>query len=287
MKKNKLKIAIAQLRSSSDPWANLLQAQSFAKEAEAAGCELLCFPENVFYRGPKTSPGFERSQIVINAANPSNDFSIAVMEFIKQTPLALSLGSVFEESADPHKPYNAHWFVHPGGRIRSYKKIHLFNFESNQGSYRESDEVLAGKDSVVEPLGDFNFGLSICFDLRFAELFRDLTLKKGANVLLIPAAFTYETGQAHWHTLLRARAIENQSYVIAAGQWGSHFNAKGEELFCYGHSLVYSPWGELIVEGPEQSDALLPFEIDQDQITRTRARLPALTASKIQAHVAL
>ncbi len=283
----KLRVGIAQIRSTDDPWENLLTVQSMVDEARREKVEFLCFPENVFYRGPKRSPkGAQRSEVHLRRdaegrLAPHSDFSRALAECLAAWPMTVSLGSVLEETPDGELPYNAHWVVRPGVPIDTYRKIHLFVFESATATYRETDDVRAGETPVVVDVGGFRAGLSICFDLRFPELFRREAVGMGANMLLIPAAFTRETGEAHWHTLLRARAVENLSFVVAAGQWGSHFDAKGTELWCYGHSLIIDPWGRVLAEGPAEGDALVVADVDTAEAEARRAKLPVYPSVRL------
>lgn len=260
-----------------DIWASLLLVQGFVEEAKAHGIKLLCFPENLFYRGPLSTRPEESILHLENRRLRSNSqFSKALCELIENSGMYLSLGSVLEASEDPKRPYNAHWWVSPKGEITSYRKIHLFEFDAVGASYRESKTIQAGSEIVSAELEDFRFGLSICFDLRFPELYRRLTLDHMCNVLLVPAAFTYETGRAHWHTLLKARAIENQAYVLASAQWGTHLNDEKQFLNTYGHSLAVDPWGQILAEAGETKDALLVIDLSQLQLAQVRSRLPAL-----------
>lgn len=281
-----MRIGLGQLRSGSDPWLNLALVAAQLEEARREKCDLVSFPENVLYRGPKTRPdGGGRTEAYLSLdlkgrIARTSSLGRELSDVLAHFPGTVSLGSVFEIADGDTLPYNSHWLVHPEGFVRSYKKIHLFAYESptGGGSYKESSEVHAGRETVVEDVGDFHVGLSICFDLRFPELFRDLTVKKGANLLLIPAAFTRETGEAHWHTLQRARAIENLSFVASAGQWGSHVDSKGQELWCYGHSLIIDPWGRVLAEGPAEGDALVVADVDPTEIARRRASLPVFNS---------
>lgn len=281
-----MKIAVCQMRSGTDPRLNLLLVNDFVHLAVAEGAEAVFFPENTFYRGPRKLEGFSRSDIALYLGNdrrilPKNIFSTELLDMMESWPIAVSLGSVFEsEGANAHF-YNAHFWIDPGGRVTSYRKIHLFDYRPPTGpTYLESAEVLAGQHAVAVTCKDFRCGLSICYDLRFPELYRILSLKLGCELLLVPAAFTQKTGEAHWHTLLRARAIENQCYVIAAAQWGSHRNNNNEELFCYGHSLVYDPWGKLVCEAASTGDSLLIADIDVKRLSEVREKLPALQGAK-------
>lgn len=287
-----MKVGIVQMCSGQDPWLNLWQVQDFVEEAVAKGCDLVCFPENVFYRGPKKVSGFSRDEIFLELVDhrlaPNNPFSRSLADFISGWPIAVSLGSVLQKtSTDPlpapfrENPHNSHWMVHPGGYIESYHKIHLFNYESDAGTYEESADVVPGTQPTAVRCGEYRIGLSICYDLRFPELYRVLTLKHKTEVLLVPAAFTRQTGAAHWHSLLRARAIENLSYVIAPAQWGPHTNTKGQNLWTYGHALAYDPWGELIIDGPAEGDALLTVDLSKEPLMEARSKLPALQSASL------
>lgn len=172
-----------QICSGSDPWANLFLASAFIDEAESLGCDLLCFPENIFYRGPRKSLSRDIFLKVENQSlEPSSDFSAALLEVVKGTKLALSFGSLLEVSEDPERPFNAHWFVLPGGEIFSYRKIHLFSFQGEKASYDESQSISPGDRTQVVNFGGFRIGLSICYDLRFPELYRELAIKERADL---------------------------------------------------------------------------------------------------------
>lgn len=274
-----MRVAIAQLRSTEDPWENLAMVQSLCVEAESNGAKLICFPENILYRGRRSRIPSEVLFKRLENGEIESDVSAFARElkaFQSKQSLTISLGSVLEQSDDPHRPYNSHWILEPQTSIAAYPKIHLFSFHQGEVIYRESDQISAGQNLVTHKLEDFKIGLSICYDLRFPELYRSLALDHGATLFLVPSAFTMETGRAHWHTLLRARAIENACYVIAPAQWGSHLNDRDQRLWCYGHSLAYDPWGELLIEGPEQGDCLLYVDIDSNRVARVRDRLPSL-----------
>lgn len=285
MNSSSLRVGVAQLRSSDDVWENLLQLMTFVQDAKDKDLDVLCFPENLFYRGPKK--GAEREDVLEIGSDgllkPTSAFARELSEVFAHLPCALSLGSVLQTSENSSKPYNSHWLVRPRGEksyeIAAYQKIHLFDFQGAHSTYRESDDYSPGEMPRVANLETWNLGLSICYDLRFPELFRTYSLDQKVDLLLIPAAFTRETGEAHWHTLLRARAIENQVFVVASGQWGAHQGADGLDRFCYGHSLVYDPWGELLAEAPAEGDALLVVDLKRDRLNQVRAKLPALTSA--------
>ena len=278
-----MRVAVAQLRTGPDPFENLLALHDFVLEAQSQNVQLISFPENAIYRGPRKGllKDFQLSLDSEGALQKKSELAHALSELRQEWRIHVSLGSVPESSDLEGKPFNAHWLLNPGGKISSYKKIHLFDFSGSQGVYRESDECSRGENLLTVDCADFRVGLSICYDLRFPELYRQMVLGQKANLILVPAAFTYETGKAHWHSLLRSRAIENLSYVMAAGQWGTHLNNEGKEMRCFGHSLIISPWGEILAEGPEDGDELLIADLSLQSMSEARTRLPALSTAKL------
>jgi len=172
---------------------------------------------------------------------------------------------------DPKRAFNTCVVVDPTGRlVTRYRKIHLFDVDIPGGAtLRESDGTVAGDDLEVVDIEGVPVGLSICYDLRFPELYRRLTQDLGAQVVVIPAAFTAHTGAAHWHVLMRARAIENQVWIVAAAQWGKH-NEKRES---YGHSLIVDPWGTIVGERAE-GDGVIAQTLDGETVDKRRAQMP-------------
>lgn len=278
-----MKLALFQMRSTEDIWENLSVVSAAVEEAQKKGADLVCFPENALFRGRRALLPPE-AVMTINAQGElaaEGEFAKELRSVIESWQIDVALGSVVEKSLDPKRPYNSHWLIHKNHKIRSYQKIHLFDFQGSQGSYRESDECSAGSTVVVDEVNQARVGLAICYDLRFPELFRKMSLEQGAQLILLPAAFTRETGQAHWHSLLRARAIENLCFVGAAAQWGSHKSKNDQDLYCFGHSMIISPWGEVLAEGPAEGDALIMAEIDLDEISRRRQQLPAMSSARL------
>lgn len=280
-----MKVALAQIKSTDDIYYNLLRIHSFVSLAEELGAKLVCFPENCFFRGPADHFNRKNSQLLFDQHGtliPTNDFSKALIDFMSDWKVYISFGSVLEYNQDL-PPFNTHAVFDPHTQHFSlYRKIHLFQFQSLDHPYDESKDCSSGDTPVTVNVDGFNVGLSICYDLRFPELFRNLVLKKHCDVLLVPAAFTYETGKEHWHTLLRARAIENQSYVVAAAQWGTHLNSKSQVRACYGHSISYDPWGKLLVEIIKEADEVQILELSKTILQETRSKLPALVNAKTQ-----
>jgi nitrilase len=280
-----MKVALVQMCSGADPMENLLTVDAFVQEAMEREADLVCFPENVFYRGPKISDTFDRKDICLSFARDGrlkteNEFSRALAEIMEGWKTAVSLGSTLECRGGEEHPYNAHVLRDKHGKITVYRKQHLFAFKGRHAHYEEARDISPGDTVECAEIIGVKTGLSICFDLRFPELFREMVLGRGAQVLLIPAAFAQETGEAHWHTLLRARAIESQAFVVASGQFGFHQDSRGQNCQCYGNSLIYGPWGETVAELPGSEEGLLVAELDLKAQEELRERLPALKGAR-------
>ncbi|MEY3605676.1 MAG: hypothetical protein RIQ49_2708 [Pseudomonadota bacterium] len=181
----------------------------------------------------------------------------------------LAAGTIPLQCRDPRRVRNSQLMIDPQGKVRArYDKIHLFGFQKGSERFNESDTIEPGSSPVLCDIGHWRFGMSICYDLRFPELYRRLA---PADALLVPSAFTYTTGQAHWEILLRARAIENQCYVLAAAQGGEHPNGRRT----WGQSMVVDPWGEVIAQAT-QGEAVVFASLQRERIKQVRGMLPAL-----------
>jgi predicted amidohydrolase len=259
-------VAVAQLNCGEDVAQNVGVIDRLAGEAAAGGAELLALPENATYMG--------RAEGRLAAAERAGEGATATIAAIaRQHEIAILVGSFCELSPEPNKTYNTSALFGPDGSlVATYRKIHLFDVNvAADTRFCESDNIVAGATNpVVAPLGDLRLGLSICYDLRFAELFRALSAL-GANVLCVPAAFTWRTGAAHWELLLRARAVENFAWLIAPAQWGSH--GPGRET--WGHAMVVSPWGEVVAQHPE-GVGIVFADLTLDAVESARRRIPAL-----------
>ncbi len=259
------RIAAVQMASGADKASNLATAERLVREAAARGADLVGLPENVAWMGPEA----ERAAAAEALDGPTLGRFASLAESLG---IHLLAGSVLETGAEQGRLYNTSVLFGPHGqRLAVYRKMHLFDVEVGDGqTYRESAAVAPGKDvvSVVTPLG--RIGLSVCYDLRFPELYRALSAQ-GAVLLTVPSAFTLLTGKDHWEVLLRARAIENQAYVLAPAQGGRH---PGDRL-TYGHSLVVDPWG-LVVACASEGEGLAVADMDAGLLQRIRTRLPAL-----------
>ena len=260
------KVGLVQMRSGVDPHANRATVLAIIEEAARAGAAYVLTPEmtNIM------EAGRERlfAAIVDEEVDPT---LAAVREAARRHSIYIHIGSLaVKVSAD--KAANRSFVIDRRGEVVArYDKIHMFDVDLADGeSYRESRNYRAGELAVVTDLPWGRLGVTICYDLRFPALYRALA-EAGASFFSIPAAFTRQTGEAHWHVLIRARAIENGSFVFAAAQGGKHEN--GRETF--GHSLVADPWGEILAEGGSEPGLILA-DVDLAQVAAARSRIPSL-----------
>ncbi len=260
------KVGLVQMRSGVDPRANRATVLAMIEDAARAGAAYVLTPEmtNIM------EAGHERlfAAIVDEEADPT---LAAAREAARRHSIYIHIGSLAVR-VSPDKAANRSFVVDRRGEVVArYDKIHMFDVDLADGeSYRESRNYRAGERAVVADLPWGRLGVTICYDLRFPALYRALA-EAGASFFSIPAAFTRQTGEAHWHVLIRARAIENGSFVFAAAQGGKHEN--GRETF--GHSLVVGPWGEILAEGGSEPGLILA-DVDLAQVTAARSRIPSL-----------
>ena len=257
---------LIQMRSGRNPASNLDAALKLIGEAKQAGADYVQTPEmtNIME--------LARDKLFTAIADEDQDIClVAFREIARKLALYVHVGSLaIKVSSD--KAANRSFLIDPKGEIAArYDKIHMFDVDLADGeSYRESRNFRPGELAVVTDLPWGRFGLTVCYDLRFPALYRALA-EAGATILTIPAAFTRQTGEAHWHVLMRARAIENGCFVLAAAQGGTHEN--GRDTF--GHSLIIDPWGRILAEGGTEPGVIMA-EIDPAAITAARARIPSL-----------
>jgi predicted amidohydrolase len=260
----RLPVALVQLDATDDVAANIARAAAMADAAAAAGARLVALPEYLQFRGP--DDGFRASARPIPGAHTD-----AFAEVARRRGAWILVGSTAETSGDPARPYNTSTLIAPDGSIAAtYRKIHLFDVAVESGPVdTESERVTAGDGPVVTSVDGIPFGLSICYDLRFPELYRALALA-GAQVLTVPANFMERTGRDHWEVLLRARAIENGAYVLAPSQIGgpSRFPA-------FGRSMVIDPWGTVVAQAPD-TVGIIQAELDLDRVDAVRRQIPSL-----------
>jgi predicted amidohydrolase len=256
-----------------DVTRNLTECARLVGHARAAGAALVVLPENFAYFGPES----RRRELAETVGDTSAPIQRALSEMASTHGITIVAGGMPEKSDDRERPYNTCVvFDRRGERVAAYRKIHLFDVDLKDGTtLRESASTAAGADAVVVAVGGFTIGLSICYDLRFPELYR-LLAKKGADVIVVPAAFTVHTGKDHWHVLLRARAIESQAWVIAAAQWGKHPRGRST----YGHSMVVDPWGTIVGEASDRSTVVVA-DVDRGYLESVRASLPSLTHRRL------
>jgi deaminated glutathione amidase len=265
----KLRVAAVQMSSQDDAGVNLARAAELVARAAGMGAELVLLPENFAYFGSEEGKRAVAETVGAVAQGP---ILTAVAEAASRARVHVIAGGMPERAADPARPYNACVVVSPDGKVvAKYRKVHLFDVDVGDGQrYCESASTTAGEAPVSVTIGGFAVGLSVCYDLRFPELYRKLAAA-GADVLVVPAAFTLVTGKDHWHVLLRARAIESQAYIVAAAQWGTH--PRGRRT--YGKSLIADPWGDVLAQCAEGEGVALA-DVEHAYIERVRANLPAL-----------
>ena len=262
----RFRAACVQLRSSDDPAANVRFATDLIRESRAAGADFIATPENTNLMAPDGGAKLDLTRPEDD--DPALPIFCALAE---ELGIWLLIGSLAIKVSDMQTA-NRSFLITPGGTVAArYDKIHLFDVDLPSGEqYRESRTVAGGMAAVTADLPWGKIGLSVCYDLRFPQLYRALA-QAGAFLLTVPSAFTETTGKAHWHTLLRARAIENGAYVVAPAQGGVHANGRRT----YGHSLIVSPWGEVIAEGATDPGIVLA-DIDPEESAAARLRIPSL-----------
>src|ERR1700735_1884446 len=261
------KVALIQMRSGLDPETNLKAVLAGVDEAKRGGADYVLTPEmtNVLENN--------RERLFTKIVGEEQDATLATFrEVARKLSIYIHIGSLAVRGS-PEKAANRAFLIDRKGDIAArYDKIHMFDVDlANGESYRESNSYRPGELGVVAALPWGRLGLSVCYDLRFPALYRALA-EAGASFLAIPSAFTKQTGEAHWHVLMRARAIENGCFVFAAAQGGKHEH--GRET--YGHSLVVDPWGKIIAEGGTEPGVIFA-EIDPAEVSAARGRVPSLS----------
>ncbi|WP_375452652.1 carbon-nitrogen hydrolase family protein [uncultured Devosia sp.] len=266
-----MKIAAIQMRSGLEPEGNLAALRLLVSEAAAAGARYVLTPE-------VTMAFAENREGLARVAGPfeNNPWLAQLSGMAREHGIYLHIGSMAVALADGRFANRSILFNPDGAVLSFYDKIHLFDATiAGLNAYRESATYRGGEAAVTAQVDEITLGLAICYDMRFPALFNALA-NAGAQVLAVPAAFTVPTGQAHWHVLLRARAIETGSYVIAAAQGGNHENGRAT----YGHSLVIDPWGKVIAELDHDTPGVLVADIDPAAVEDARSRIPALANAR-------
>jgi len=268
-----LRVAAVQLNSNAEKARNLAAAERLVRAAAAEGAELVALPEkwNLLASGEEMAAG----------AEPLDGPSLAAARgWAADLGIHLLAGSVSERGADDGKSFNTSVLIGPGGEdLAAYRKIHMFDVDAGGVSYRESDHEQAGSEIVDAVVGDLRVGLTVCYDLRFPELYRILAVR-GARLIAVPSAFTLATGRDHWETLLRTRAIENQVFVLAPNQVGEappHYSS-------YGRSAIVDPWGVVLATAAD-GERFVAAELDLTGQERIRETLPSLANRRPAAYV--
>lgn len=257
------KAAVIQIDTKSDKDENLARIEQLIQQAAISGVILVSLPEvmNVITGGNEP-----------NTMEPVPGYTTNRLKLLAQKyDVWIHGGSILEKNSDK-KPYNTTVMISPTGDIvAKYRKLHLFDVEIGDGlNIKESDRISAGKDVVTAKTEIGHLGFSICYDIRFPEIFRLMTLN-GAEIIFTPANFTYPTGEAHWESILRCRAIENGCYIISAGQCGEK-----PRFRAYGSSMIIDPWGKIIARMADEGEGVAIAEIDLTNVMRCRKQIPVL-----------
>jgi len=265
-----LRAAAVQLNSTGEKDRNLATAERLVRAAAADGAELVALPEkwNLLAAGEELLAG----------AEPLDGPSLAAARgWARELGIHLLAGSIAELGGE--KAWNTSVLIGPDGHDAAmYRKLHLFDVDAGGVAYRESEHEQAGSELITAPVGDLTVGMTVCYDLRFPELFRILALR-GARLIAVPSAFTAATGRDHWEVLLRARAIEDQVFVLAPNQLGRaapHFDS-------FGHSAIVDPWGTVLAVAPDE-ECFIAAELDFAAQDRVRAELPSLANRRPEAY---
>jgi len=268
----KIRAAAIQMSSTPDKEENKATAEALSREAVTAGADLVALPElwschgldEVYRENAEPVPG------------PTTEF---MGDLARELGVYLLGGSILEGEPGSERLSNTSTFFDPSGEMTAvYRKIHLFDVRVSDREYLESANIAPGNEIVTAKAGAATLGLSVCYDVRFPELYRLLALR-GAEILAVPAAFTLQTGKDHWELLLRARAVENQAFVVAPAQWGQ----KADGRWTYGRSMIVDPWGTVLATCPDR-DGYALATLDLDYLDSFRAEFPALANRRPEAY---
>jgi deaminated glutathione amidase len=268
-----VRAALLQLRSGDDPAANLAATETLVRSAAAGGATLVLTPECT---NLVSSSRALQGRVLVPEAEDQTLARLAAVA--GELGVWLLLGSLCLKSGDADGRFvNRSFLVGPDGTVRArYDKIHMFDVDvGGAESYRESAAYRPGERAVLAEAAGLRLGMTVCYDLRFPHLYRDLA-RAGAEVIAVPSAFTVPTGRAHWHVLLRARAIETGAFVLAPAQSGTHASTEGRVRETWGHSLAVAPWGEILADAGEETGVTF-VDIDPAEVSAARRRIPALS----------
>jgi predicted amidohydrolase len=261
----KILSAAIQLNAGSDKKLNIENAAKLIEKAAHRGAKLIALPEVFNWRGV-------RKEIPDNCESIPGPTSLRMSELAATLKIFLLCGSIIETNTEGSRPFNTSFLINPSGKIIVlYRKIHLFKIHQRGKSAIDETRIYSSGNEVVTARIPFcKVGFTICYDLRFPELFRRLA-DNGAGIIFVPSSFTYETGKAHWEILLRARAIENQAYIIAPNQYGKDPSGNSH----YGHSMIVDPWGTVIGQC-SNGEKIIYGELDINHLKKVRKILPSL-----------
>lgn len=269
-RKNGFRVTCIQINAGSDYRKNLDSIQKYIKQALRFKPSLIALPENFLWRGPAV----DFPEIAARFQETIRSFQRLADEY----HVGFLLGSLLEPSRVTGKFFNTSVCISDRGRVLAhYRKMHLFDIDLKEVSAQESKHILPGKKIISARFGSVRLGFSICYDLRFPELYRELS-RAGSKVIFVPANFTYPTGKAHWELLLRARAIENQAFVAAPAQVGIH---PATEIKSFGTSLIIDPWGKILARGDEVREDVISASLDLGYLERLRKYFPVLEHRRI------
>lgn len=262
---SELTVGLVQMNSQDDAQANIVNAMAGIDRAASMGARFVSLPEVWTYLGPGDGAKATAEKI-------PGDLVRMLADKARERNIYLHAGSIRERVDEHDKLYNTTVVFDPSGEIvAQYRKIHLFDIDlSGEQTYRESDNIAPGEDLVTFELDGIRVGLAICYDLRFPEMFRILAMH-GAEIIMLPAAFTMMTGKDHWEPLIRARAVENTVFMMAAAQVGPH----PPNRLCYGRSMVVDPWGVVLAQAGD-TPTVITSTLDMDAVARVRGQMPSL-----------
>ena len=263
---DRIRVAAVQLSSGSDLGKNVEPTIELIRRAASQGAAYIQLPEYFNYLGPVE--GYP--EVAESIPGPTTNRLGALA---KELHVTVHIGSMLELSLEPGKFFNTSVVLNESGHVAaSYRKAHLFDIDvPGEVVFKESDAITAGNQFVVVECSGLRLGMSVCFDLRFPEMYRALLLK-GANVLAIPAAFNATTGRAHWEILVRARAIENHAFVVAAAQVGT----TAEGIATFGHSMIVGPWGDVLAQSDSDGEDVLVASLNLDEVDRRRSQIDVM-----------
>jgi len=265
-----INVAVVQLTCTENTQDNMKKVLRLSKQAIAAGAKLITLPENYGFLGG------EEEKLAYAQDIDDGPFIEPLRRLAQEHQVGILAGGLPEKTNTKDKVFNTAVFIaEDGSTLAAYRKIHLFDIDLNEASFKESSHVTPGDQTVVATFHGWKIGMSICYDLRFPELYRKL-VQEGAQILCIPAAFTLHTGKDHWQPLIQCRAIENQAYVAAPAQFGRHSAKRAS----WGKSMLVDPWGSIIGQAKEaEGFALASFE--KSYLKQVRRGLPALTHRRL------